>query len=85
MCITVRIDGKHISGIGELIEAVGANNVIVRGHYAVSAFLEPTMCLCPINIKQTAKALGRVAVQSEWDSMEYDLVPATADTGAGEG
>lgn len=77
MCVSVEIDGKHIQTIGELRAALGDDKVAVESGYTLSAYLENSMCLCPVDIDTTAELVGRIATPCDWDPMCYRFDLAT--------
>lgn len=59
MCMIAVIDGQSLDNQGKLAAAVGADNVVRCDGYAPTAFRDEC-CLCPIDLKATARKIGRV-------------------------
>jgi hypothetical protein len=73
MCITLIYDDYVLTSIGDAKVALGKNNVIISDGYNPHT-LTNDCCLCPLDIRATAKKLGRRLRQDKFDTMEYELV-----------
>ena len=67
MCTEVLIDGKLISTLGEMREALGREPVYVNEADWYGPQTDGKFCLCGIKKGETAALLGRVAVQDGMD------------------